>query len=108
MKPKIPLITILLLFLLLSCNGNNNNNSQHYTYADGEYVAEISYYNPKTGTKSTYTLKVEIEDDKLVKIYWSNGGWLDNSHFTPPDISSSIAKFTSDRGYKYNVRVLDE
>lgn len=96
-----------MLFLLLSCKGNSNNNSQHYTYADGEYTAEISYYNPKTRTQSEYTLNVEIEDDKLVKIYWSNGGWLDDSHFTPPDISTGEAFFKSDKGYQYRVRVVE-
>ena len=43
---------------------------------DGDYCAEIDYYYSKTGTESTYTLKVEIEDNELVKIYWPNGdGW---------------------------------
>lgn len=92
------------LFLLLSCRGNSNK----YVYSDGDYNAEINYYNPKTGSKSAYTLKVEIEDDKLVKIYWSNGGWLDDSHFTPPDISTGKAFFISDKGYKYRIRVLGE
>lgn len=108
MKSKISLISIFMLFLLLSCKGNSNNNSQHYTYADGEYTAEISYYNPKTRTQSEYTLNIEIEDDKLVKIYWSNGGWLDDSHFTPPDISTGEAFFKSDKGYQYRVRVVGE
>ncbi|PXV66812.1 hypothetical protein CLV62_10472 [Dysgonomonas alginatilytica] len=103
MKSKLSLIPIFVLFLLLSCKGNSNR----YVYSDGEYNAEINYYNPKTGSKSTYTLKIEIEDDKLVKIYWSNGGWLDNSHFTPPDISKGIARFTSDKGYRYLVTILD-
>ena len=31
-------------------------------YADGYYCAEIKYYYPKTGTRSTYRLSVEIED----------------------------------------------
>lgn len=100
-------IPILILFLLLSCKGNNDN-KQHYVYPDGKYPAEVKYYNPKTGTRSTYTLKVRIKDDKLVTLYFSNGGWLDNSHFTPPDISSGVASFISDKGYRYNVRIVEE
>ena len=96
-----------MLFLLFSCKGNSDS-KQNNVYPDGKYVAEIKYYNPKTGTRSTYTLKVKIEDDRLVKIFWSNGGWLDDSHFMPPDISSGDASFTSDKGYRYNVRIIDE
>jgi len=106
MKQKISFIALLLLFLL-SCN-ENRNNKQNNVYSDGKYLAEIKYHNPKTGTKSTYTLKVKIEDDKLIKIFWSNGGWLDDSHFTPPDISSGKASFKSDKGYRYNVRIIDD
>ncbi|WP_163268652.1 hypothetical protein [Dysgonomonas sp. 216] len=52
-------------------------------------------------------MKVKIEDDKLVKIFWSNGGWLDDSHFTPPDISSGKVSFVSDKGYRYRVKIID-
>ncbi|MBD8349283.1 hypothetical protein [Dysgonomonas sp. HGC4] len=104
MKFRISLITICILFFLLSCKGNSNK----YVYSDGEYNAEINYYNPKTSSKSTYTLKVEIENDKLVKIYWTNGGWLDDSHFTPPNISSGEARFISDRGYRYNAKIVSK
>lgn len=100
------LCLILILFLLLSCEGNSDKSN--YSYSDGKYKAEIKYHNPKTGTKSTYILKVKIENDKLVKIFWSNGGWLDDSHFTPPDISSGKVSFVSDKGYRYRVRILDE
>jgi len=105
MKSKISLISILILFLLLSCKGSSDG-KQHYTYTDGEYLAEISYYNPKTRTQSEYTLNIEIEDDKLVKIYWSNGGWLDDSHFIPSDISTGKAEFRSDRNYRYEISLI--
>ncbi len=104
MKFRISLIPIFVLFLFLSCKGNSNK----YVYSDGEYNAEIEYYNPKTGTKSSYTLKIEIEDDKLVKIYWTNGGWLDDSYFIPPDISSGEARFISDRGYRHNAKIVSK
>lgn len=74
-------------------------------YSDGDYCAVINYYYSKTGTNSTYTLKVEIEDNELVKIYWPNGGWLDNSHFNPPDISDGSASFESYNGVEYTVTI---
>lgn len=107
-------ITFVLFFSLsISCTGgssssSHNKTNDNYMYVDGDYYAEVKYYNPKTGKRSTYTLKVEVKNDKLVKIYWSNGGWLDDSHFTPPDISSGIAFFTSDRDYRYVVTILED
>ncbi|GHV38880.1 hypothetical protein FACS1894179_02950 [Bacteroidia bacterium] len=106
-------ILLILLFSLSSCTGRSssssyNNTKDDYTYVDGDYYAEVKYHNLKTGTRSTYTLKVKIKEDKLVTIYWNNGGWLDNSHFTPPDISTGNATFTSDRDYRYEVTILEE
>lgn len=114
MKTRLLLIHFMLLFSLSSCTGRSasiasyNNTKDNYTYVDGDYYAEVKYHNPKTGTRSTYILKVRIKEDKLVTIYWANGGWLDNSHFTPPDISTGSATFTSDRDYRYEVTILSE
>ncbi|MFT4224420.1 hypothetical protein [Dysgonomonas sp.] len=107
------LISLLLLFSLSSCTGSSRsseyrNTKDKYTYVDGDYYAEVKYYNPKTETRSTYTLKVRVKEDKLVTLYFPNGGWLDDSHFTPPDISTGIASFTTDRKYEYDVTILSE
>ena len=102
MKSKISFLPILLLLVLLSCNSSNGKD-----YTDGDYYAEVKYHNPKTDKKSTYTLKVRVEDSKLIRMYWSNGGWLDDSHFTPPDISSGEAKFTTDKKYIYRVKIIE-
>lgn len=77
-------------------------------YPDGLYCATVNYYNPNTGTSSTYTLEVEVENEELTTIYWPNGGWLDATHFDPPDISDGDAEFTSDRGYDYEVEIIGE
>lgn len=74
---------------------------------DGIHCAKVEYYNPNTGTFSVYTLEVEVENEEIVKIYWPNGGWLDDSHFTPVEISDGNASFTSDVGYEYEVTLLD-
>lgn len=93
-------------------NSLNNNYEDIYTIddeiTDGTYCAEVEYYNPNTGTNSTYNLDVEVENGELVKIYWSNGGWLDESHFTPQDITDGDCSFTDDRGYEYEVTLKDE
>lgn len=108
---------ILLIFLvpfLFSC-GNSNENlnnelEEYYSYDDGfesgDYCAEVDYYNPNTGTSSTYTLNVEVEDNVLVTVHWPNGGWLDETHYLPADLDEDgYCSFESDKGYEYEVRL---
>jgi len=89
----------LFLCTVLSCSAK---------YTDGRLCAEIQYYNPKTGTRSTYTLPVNVKNSKLVRINWNNGGWSDETHFTPPNISTGKASFTTDRGYEYKVKIINK
>jgi hypothetical protein len=77
-------------------------------YADGTYCAEVTYHYARTGTTSTYTLLVDVSDNRLVKIHWPNGGWLDETHYTGPDIEDGDASFTSDIGADYLVRIQGE
>ena len=113
------ILILLLIFSLVGCKNksrNYNENSSYSSsydesedgYSDGTYCAEIEYYYSKTGTRSTYTLEVEIEDNELTVIHWPNGGWLDDSHFYPPDISDGYAEFESDRGVEYTVEITGE
>ncbi|MGS2761255.1 hypothetical protein [Sinomicrobium sp. M5D2P9] len=113
------LVTILLFISLVSCKGENTERdilnslrTSHIRanggFTDGVYPARVGYYYPKTGTRSTYTLKVKVKDNRLRVIYWPNGGWLDDSHFTPPDIHTGITKFKSDRGVWYTVDITGE
>lgn len=96
-----------------SSNFSNDNfnsedeNSDEEAYPDGTYSAEVDYYNPDTGTSSTYTLDVEVENGELTVIHWPNGGWLDSSHFTPQDITSGSCSFISDEGYHYSIELLE-
>lgn len=105
-------ILIVLMTFIIGCGGQSggDRSSNYYSeengYEDGTYCAEIDYYYSETGTSSTYTLEVEIENNELTIIYWPNGGWLDDSHFSPPDISDGEASFTSDRGVDYTVRII--
>lgn len=112
-KIIIPFLILSCTIFFIQCKRNNQNyneeqNGNYSTedgYADGTYCAEVKYYYSETGTNSTYTLEVEIENNELTVIHWPNGGWLDNSHFRPPDISSGEATFTSDRGVDYTVKI---
>jgi hypothetical protein len=72
-------------------------------YSDGTYCAVVEYFNPSTGTRNTYNLDVEVEGGELTVIHWPNSGWLDDSHFSPEDITDGECEFTSDRGYRYTV-----
>ncbi|QIK59897.1 hypothetical protein G7050_08675 [Dysgonomonas sp. HDW5A] len=43
---------------------------------NGNYIARVKYYNSNTNTESTYTLNVNIVNDKVVRIYFGNGGYI--------------------------------
>jgi hypothetical protein len=88
---------------------SEDENSTSSTYADGSYCATVEYYNPNTGTQSTYSLTVEVEDNSLIQINWPNGGWLDDSHFSPTELDEEgTTSFTSDEGYEYTVQLDEE
>ncbi len=104
-------IVYLLIILLFSCTDssfsdtNNESETKFDTeeYGDGTWCADVEYYNSNTGTRNTYTLDVEVENGELAQINWPNGGWLDESHFSPVDISDGECSFTSDKGYEYSI-----
>ncbi|USL96293.1 hypothetical protein D1J36_004105 [Riemerella anatipestifer] len=74
---------------------------------DGTYSSDIDCYNPNTGHSSTYTLDVKVRNGRLTEIEWENGGWLDESHFTAPDISDGTASFTDDEGREFTVTLTE-
>lgn len=111
------LLLYALLLSILSC-GPPTDYSYDYAYEkiefqdldhfpDGRYCAEIEYYYPKTGTRSDYRLIVEVMDETVYRIEWPSGGWLDDSHYSSPDISSGSASFESDRGVEYEVELIN-
>ncbi len=112
------MIIVWILILLVSCSDSYYNDEEIeeeddstedvYGYKDGIYCAEVEYYYSKTGTKSNYTLHVEIYNNDLIKIFWPNGGWLDNSHFNPQSISSGKVDFSSFEGVDYTVTIVGE
>jgi hypothetical protein len=117
---------ILISLLSLSCNNNNdtiesrkeikveqnNFNGDDFdenieNIPDDTYAATVDYYNPNTGTSSTYTLNVEVVDNCVRVIHFNNGGWLDETHIISggelnEDGSTEIE---SDKGYIYTVTI---
>ena len=116
---KLQMLLLLLLFLsIIGCKDNsekiNDSDTELTTidedgniiYSDGTYCADIEYYNPDTGTRSTYSLNIEVENNEVTVIHWPNGGWLDDSHFSPEELDSEgYCSFTSDKGYEYTIQI---
>ena len=79
---------------------------------DGKYCADIEVHSWKTDKDSYYTLPVEVENNQIVKIYWSNGGWLDETHFNPEeaelDARDNTALFEDDRERMFLVKIIDD
>jgi hypothetical protein len=99
---KVVLSIALLIFVLFSCGNANKIN-------DGKQCADVKLYNPSTGKRSTYILNVEVENNKLIIIYWANGGWLDDSHFNPPKLDgNNWCTFISDKGQEYEIQITSE
>jgi hypothetical protein len=103
------LYSIFILFMV-ACGSTHNESAPEEEstslYPDGTYCSNITYHNPNTGTRHTYTLNVEVENNEMITIYWGNGGWLDESHFTPKELDDNgECSFTSDRGYEYQVKI---
>ncbi len=75
---------------------------------DGTHSATVDYYNPKTGTRSTYNLDVKVEDGQVTEIDFPNGGYLDGSRFYGGDIDNSgYGSVTDFDGRSYDIQIDD-
>lgn len=85
----------------------SENSDKIQEYPDDTYCAEVEYYNPNTGTNSSYTLTVVVEDNEVTRINFPNGAWLDNEHFSDATLDDQgLASFTSDKGYDYEIQII--
>ena len=104
-------LIILSSLLIFGCKENLNSSvddsktTNKDRYEDGTYCAEVDYHNSATGTNSTYTLEVEIENNELTVIHWPNKGWLNISPFTSPHIRDGKESFICNEGIDYTVRI---
>jgi hypothetical protein len=58
-------------------------------FKDGTHAATVDYYNPQTGHIAKYELQVHVEDCKVIKLDFPNGGWLDESHIPATAINDN-------------------
>ena len=76
-------------------------------YPDDIYCAEVSYFNPRTGTRSAYTLKVEVQENEVVQINFPNGGWIDQNDFSDAFLEDDgTTSFVLDNGYQYDIAII--
>ena len=106
----------LVVILFISCNADEKGSTKIFAidgqtedgFESGDYCAEVTYYNPRTGTTNEYTLKVEVDDNEVQKIYFNNGGWLDDTHITPQELDDDgECTLTSDKGIEYSIKIID-
>lgn len=84
----------------------NSEDAGQEAYPDNTYCADIEYYNPHTGTRNTYSLNIEVENNEVTVIHWPNGGWLDSTHFSPEELDDSgSCSFSSYDGKHYNIQI---
>lgn len=89
-------------------NEDDNDNDSGCRYSDGTHSATVYYYNPETGTRSTYTLDVEVENCEVTQIDFPNGGYLDDCHIEPTALDSDgDATVEDDKGRKFEVHIDD-
>jgi len=76
-------------------------------YSDNTYAADVEYYNPNTGRRSFYSLDVDVVDNIVTVIHFSNGGWLDETHIISGGELDENGRTTieSDKGYYYTVTI---
>lgn len=103
-------IKLLIPVLLFSCAGEPAEDAkveENKKYPDGKYCANVAYENPKTGTHKNYTFNVEVSSNELTKVFFGNGGYLDNSHFSPAEINDEgRTSFTDDRSREFDIQIL--
>lgn len=69
---------------------------------DGKYCTEVSIKNSKKDY-NTYDLTVEVSKNRLTKIYFPKGGWLDKDNFSRRKViikQDGYCSFKDDRGRK--------
>jgi hypothetical protein len=65
---------------------------------------EVSYYNPNTGTSSTYSLDVDRDDHgDIQRVNFENGGWLEIDGMLSENYDGSET-YTSESGAEYTFK----
>jgi len=104
---------IILLFIMTGCGGPTKDGRycRPFLGFNGEYCAEITYYNPNTDTTRVFYNYVETEEDDLIVVYWpNNGGRIDLDHMdNQVNIDSKgFAAFRNEDGYEYKIQIVGD
>jgi hypothetical protein len=82
----------------------NSNNDDNEEANDDDENRTVDYYNPNTGTSSTYYLDVEMDDGGVEQINFDNGGYIDQNHITDQETNDDGSiTVTTDEGAEYTV-----
>jgi hypothetical protein len=73
-------------------------------FDDGRYCAVIEYRNENSGNVIEDVLPVEVQNDALIKINWTDVN--DGPYFDAIRIIDSVARFTSGNGSGFKVTIL--
>jgi hypothetical protein len=87
---------------------SENSSEDNYTegFDDGTYPATVDYYNPHTGYSETYYLDVEVQDNEVTTIYFSNGGYLDDDHIYPEELDDQgFVSIEGEEGKTYDIQI---
>ena len=113
MKQMTRIFCVILLFIIVSCGGPTEDgkyNRPHFGF-NGEYCAEIIFYNPKTQITRKFYNYVEAEEDDLIVIHWPNeGGRIDLDHMDNQVFidDEGFAAFRNQEGYVYKVQIVGD
>lgn len=79
------------------------------SYEDGFYCAKVEYYNPNTERERTYHLSVEVQDNKVIQLFFPNDGLINEDNFEAPEIDAKgKALVVDERDYEYTISNLEE
>jgi len=86
---------------------NTDKDEDSNKIEDDTYDADVEYYNPNTGTRSSYTLEVEVENNRVTVINFPKGGWLDDVHIVSGGEldSDGSTRIYTDKGYEFSITI---
>ncbi len=83
-----------------------DENTSDCKFEDGIFLATVDYHNPVTRYSQTYTLDVEIQNCRVVKIIFPKGGWLDEDHISSSGLDEDgNASIEGENGKTFDVHI---
>lgn len=74
-------------------------------YNDGNYCANVEYETSQGF--SDVNIPVTVENGEVVKLFWSNGGYMDQSHFSGAIVDGDGSTyFTDDRDRTFYIELI--